>query len=203
MHSDKARAMTWNLRLKVALGAARGIEYLHRGALPPVIHRDIKTTNILLDYQMNAKVADFGLSRLAQQAVSGTHLDLISTNVKGTMGYLDPNYYTKQQLTEKSDVYSFGVILLELVTGKVPIWMEPRPPKPTQGVDGAADAPAAAAAAAGADGGDGAAGADGAGASDSAAASGGGGGGGGGGRTAGSSMTWTATMMRMMMGTGS
>ncbi|CAI5462509.1 unnamed protein product [Closterium sp. Yama58-4] len=116
--ADKAREMTWNLRLRVALGAARGIEYLHRGALPPVIHRDIKTTNILLDYQMNAKVADFGLSRLAQQAVSGTHLDLISTNVKGTMGYLDPNYYTKQQLTEKSDVYSFGVILLELISGK-------------------------------------------------------------------------------------
>ncbi|CAI7852771.1 unnamed protein product, partial [Closterium sp. NIES-54] len=140
--ADKAREMTWNLRLRVALGAARGIEYLHRGALPPVIHRDIKTTNILLDYQMNAKVADFGLSRLAQQAVSGTHLDLISTNVKGTMGYLDPNYYTKQQLTEKSDVYSFGVILLELISGKVPIWMEPRAPPAT--ATAAADAAGAA-----------------------------------------------------------
>ncbi|CAI5485986.1 unnamed protein product, partial [Closterium sp. Naga37s-1] len=175
--ADKAREMTWNLRLRVALGAARGIEYLHRGALPPVIHRDIKTTNILLDYQMNAKVADFGLSRLAQQAVSGTHLDLISTNVKGTMGYLDPNYYTKQQLTEKSDVYSFGVILLELISGKVPIWMEPRAPPVPPAADAAAAA--AAAAAAGGDGGDDASGE--AGPLDGGDAAGGGAGGDGGG----------------------
>eukprot|EP00897_Mesotaenium_endlicherianum_P010736 jgi/Mesen1/9691/ME000069S09100 len=129
----KAGELTWERRLRIALGAARGLEYLHRGASPPVIHRDIKSSNILLDSDLEAKVADFGLSRLSdlqnngasQQATNGnlnrTH---ISTHVKGTPGYLDPNYYAKQQLTEKSDIYSFGVVLLELLTGRLPIWQE-------------------------------------------------------------------------------
>ncbi|TKY71779.1 leucine-rich repeat receptor protein kinase [Spatholobus suberectus] len=109
--------MDWIRRLKVALGAARGLAYLHELANPPIIHRDIKSSNILLDYHLNAKVADFGLSKLLVDRKRG----YVTTQVKGTMGYLDPEYYMTQQLTEKSDVYSFGVLMLELVTARRPI----------------------------------------------------------------------------------
>eukprot|EP00850_Spirogloea_muscicola_P007062 SM000035S13042 [mRNA] locus=s35:24263:31753:+ [translate_table: standard] len=116
---EKAAQLDWPARLKISVGAARGLEYLHRGASPSVIHRDIKTSNIILDVDHEAKVTDFGLSKLGRNAAMQTH---ISTNVKGTLGYLDPNYYAKQHLTEKSDVYSFGVVMLELLTGRMPIW---------------------------------------------------------------------------------
>ncbi|KAI9121130.1 hypothetical protein K1719_008163 [Acacia pycnantha] len=109
--------MDWMRRLKVALGAARGLAYLHELADPPIIHRDIKSSNILLDERLNAKVADFGLSKLLVDTERGH----VTTQVKGTMGYLDPEYYMTQQLTEKSDVYSFGVLMLELVTARRPI----------------------------------------------------------------------------------
>ncbi|KAK7306601.1 hypothetical protein VNO77_44550 [Canavalia gladiata] len=109
--------MDWVRRLKVALGAARGLAYLHELANPPIIHRDIKSSNILLDNHLNAKVADFGLSKLLVDSERGH----VTTQVKGTMGYLDPEYYMTQQLTEKSDVYSFGVLMLELVTARRPI----------------------------------------------------------------------------------
>ncbi|KAB5574529.1 hypothetical protein DKX38_001723 [Salix brachista] len=112
--------LDWVRRLKVALGAARGLAYLHELANPPIIHRDIKTSNILLDERLNAKVADFGLSKLMGDSEAG-HLTHVTTQVKGTMGYLDPEYYMTQQLTEKSDVYSFGVVMLELLTGRRPI----------------------------------------------------------------------------------
>ncbi|CAI5463543.1 unnamed protein product [Closterium sp. Yama58-4] len=108
--------LRWLQRLSIAVGAAKGIEYLHVALRPSIIHRDIKTTNILLDDSLCAKVADFGLSRLGPQ--DNTH---VSTNVKGTAGYLDPEYYTVQQLTDRSDVFSFGVVLLELVSGRQPI----------------------------------------------------------------------------------
>ncbi|XP_051146889.1 leucine-rich repeat receptor protein kinase HPCA1-like isoform X2 [Andrographis paniculata] len=109
--------LTWNKRLGIALDAARGLSYLHELADPPIIHRDIKSNNILLDNNLNAKVADFGLSKLLGDTGKG----YVTTQVKGTLGYLDPEYYMTQQLTEKSDVYSFGVVLLELVTARAPI----------------------------------------------------------------------------------
>ncbi|TVU31792.1 hypothetical protein EJB05_23493 [Eragrostis curvula] len=109
------KVTSWLKRLEIAEDAAKGIEYLHTGCSPTIIHRDLKSSNILLDKNMRAKVADFGLSK---PAVDGSH---VSSIVRGTVGYLDPEYYISQQLTEKSDIYSFGVILLELISGHEPI----------------------------------------------------------------------------------
>nr|XP_043631888.1 probable LRR receptor-like serine/threonine-protein kinase At1g67720 [Erigeron canadensis] len=109
----KEQRMKWIKRLEIAEESAKGIEYLHTGCVPSIIHRDLKTSNILLDNNMKAKVSDFGLSKLA---VDGT--SHVSSIVRGTVGYLDPEYYISNHLTEKSDVYSFGVILLELISGK-------------------------------------------------------------------------------------
>ncbi|CDP06699.1 unnamed protein product [Coffea canephora] len=107
------RRISWIKRLEIAEDAAKGIEYLHTGCTPSIIHRDVKTSNILLDKDMRAKVSDFGLSKLAVDGASH-----VSSIVRGTVGYLDPEYYISQQLTDKSDVYSFGVILLELISGQ-------------------------------------------------------------------------------------
>lgn len=106
--------MSWEERLQISLDAAQGLEYLHYGCKPPIVHRDVKPTNILLNEKLQAKIADFGLSR--SFPVEGS--SQISTVVAGTIGYLDPEYYTTRQMNEKSDVYSFGVVLLEVVTGK-------------------------------------------------------------------------------------
>ncbi|XP_075643199.1 serine/threonine-protein kinase-like protein CCR4 [Castanea sativa] len=105
--------MSWVARIKVALDIARGIEYLHEYAVPPIIHRDIKSSNILLDATWTAKVTDFGLSLMAPMDEE-SHISLLAA---GTVGYMDPEYYRRQQLTTKSDVYSFGVVLLEMLAG--------------------------------------------------------------------------------------
>ena len=107
------RKLSWPIRQKIALGTARGLAYLHYGAQPGIIHRDIKASNILLDEMFEAKVADFGLAKFTPEGM--THL---STRVAGTMGYVAPEYALYGQLTERSDVYSFGVVLLELLSGR-------------------------------------------------------------------------------------
>ncbi|CAM6061780.1 unnamed protein product, partial [Sphagnum tenellum] len=113
-HSNSGAISSWHLRVKIALEAARGIEYLHTYAVPAVIHRDIKSSNILLDASWTACVSDFGLSLLGPEE----EVSHISMAAAGTMGYIDPEYYRLQHLTTKSDVYSFGVVLLELLTGR-------------------------------------------------------------------------------------
>ncbi|XP_027351886.1 probable LRR receptor-like serine/threonine-protein kinase RKF3 [Abrus precatorius] len=107
------KKLSWPIRQKVALGTARGLAYLHYGAQPSIIHRDIKASNILLDEKFEAKVADFGLAKFNPEGM--THM---STRVAGTMGYVAPEYALYGQLTERSDVFSFGVVLLELLSGK-------------------------------------------------------------------------------------
>ncbi|RYQ87544.1 hypothetical protein Ahy_B09g095057 [Arachis hypogaea] len=112
--NNRGRSLNWEDRLRIAVDAAQGLEYLHNGCKPPIIHRDVKCPNILLNENFHAKLADFGLSKCFA-AESDTH---VSTNVAGTPGYLDPEYTTSNRLTEKSDVYSFGVVLLRIITGQ-------------------------------------------------------------------------------------
>ncbi|KAM0869689.1 hypothetical protein ACQ4PT_040509 [Festuca glaucescens] len=113
--------LSWRQRLRISLDSAQGLEYLHKACKPPLIHRDVKTANILLNgSNLEAKIADFGLSK----AFNNDLQSHVSTRVVGTPGYLDPEYYTSFQLSEKSDVYSFGIVLLEVVTGQPPILPE-------------------------------------------------------------------------------
>ncbi|KAH9300457.1 hypothetical protein KI387_012040, partial [Taxus chinensis] len=111
------KPLDWQTRISIALGAARGLLFLHSGGERCIIHRDIKSSNILLDHSMVAKVADFGFSKYAPQDGDSN----VSLEVRGTAGYLDPEYYSSQQLTVKSDVFSFGVVLLEIICGREPL----------------------------------------------------------------------------------
>ncbi|CAN6585219.1 unnamed protein product [Malus baccata var. baccata] len=114
-HWVEERPLNWNARLKIALGSARGIAYLHHDCSPKIVHRDIKSSNILLNENLDPHVSDFGLAKLL--VAEDAH---ITTVVAGTFGYLAPEYLQSGRATQKTDVYSFGVLLLELVTGKRP-----------------------------------------------------------------------------------
>uniref|UniRef100_M4D6R1 non-specific serine/threonine protein kinase n=1 Tax=Brassica campestris TaxID=3711 RepID=M4D6R1_BRACM len=114
LSGKKSYILSWEERLQISLDAAQGLEYLHSGCKPPIVQRDVKPANILINEKLQAKIADFGLSRSV--ALDGTNQS--TTAVAGTIGYLDPEYQSMQQLSEKSDVYSFGVVLLEVVTGQ-------------------------------------------------------------------------------------
>ncbi|KAK0571544.1 hypothetical protein LWI29_017810 [Acer saccharum] len=116
LHGKDRPTMDWPTRLKIALGSAKGLAYLHEDCHPKIIHRDIKAANILLDFKFEAKVADFGLAKISSDV--NTH---VSTRVMGTFGYLAPEYAASGKLTDKSDVFSFGVMLLELITGRRPV----------------------------------------------------------------------------------
>ncbi|CAI9113912.1 OLC1v1014617C2 [Oldenlandia corymbosa var. corymbosa] len=112
---SRGSSLTWHLRMKIALDVARGLEYLHERCNPPVIHRDLKSSNILLDSKYNAKLSDFGL------AITGGNLNKKNVKLSGTLGYVAPEYLLDGKLTEKSDVYAFGVVLLELIIGRKPV----------------------------------------------------------------------------------
>ncbi|KAL5568750.1 hypothetical protein UlMin_025325 [Ulmus minor] len=113
LHGKGRPTMDWPTRLRIALGSAKGLAYLHEDCHPKIIHRDIKAANILLDFKCEAKVVDFGLAKFTND--TNTH---VSTRVMGTFGYLAPEYAASGKLTDKSDVFSYGVMLLELITGR-------------------------------------------------------------------------------------
>ncbi|KAG8066822.1 hypothetical protein GUJ93_ZPchr0004g38853 [Zizania palustris] len=116
LHSSGRKALSWQSRLQIAMDVANALEYLHFFCNPPLCHRDIKSSNILLDENFVAKVADFGLAHASR--TGAISFEAVNTDIRGTPGYMDPEYVTTQGLTEKSDIYSYGVLLLELVTGR-------------------------------------------------------------------------------------
>ncbi|RLN17257.1 putative serine/threonine-protein kinase [Panicum miliaceum] len=118
LHHDDSdiSPLTWDIRMRILLGTAKGLAYLHEGLEPKIVHRDIKSSNILLDRQWNAKVSDFGLAKLLCSERS-----FVTTRVMGTFGYVAPEYAKTGMLNERSDVYSFGVLVMEVITGRTPV----------------------------------------------------------------------------------
>ncbi|KAL5577032.1 hypothetical protein UlMin_018731, partial [Ulmus minor] len=110
---ERSLKLDWAVRVKICVGIAKGLAFLHEGSALKIVHRDIKATNVLLDRDLNAKISDFGLAKLHEE--DHTH---ISTRIAGTIGYMAPEYALWGFLTEKADVYSFGVVALEIVSGK-------------------------------------------------------------------------------------
>nr|CAB3465128.1 unnamed protein product [Digitaria exilis] len=108
--------LTWDIRMNIVLGMAKGITYLHEGLEPKVVHRDIKSSNILLDKRWNPKVSDFGLAKLL-----GSDSNYVTTRVMGTFGYVAPEYASTGMLNERSDVYSFGILIMEIISGRSPV----------------------------------------------------------------------------------
>ncbi|XP_021729647.1 probable serine/threonine-protein kinase At1g01540 [Chenopodium quinoa] len=121
--------LTWEARMNVLIGTAKGLTYLHEGLEPKVVHRDIKSSNILLDKQWNPKVSDFGLAKLL-----GSERNYVTTRVMGTFGYVAPEYASTGMLNERSDVYSFGILLMEIISGRNPVDYS-RPPGEVNLVD--------------------------------------------------------------------
>ncbi|KAL4281501.1 hypothetical protein GQ457_03G039550 [Hibiscus cannabinus] len=118
LHGDvgPCSPLTWDIRMNIVLGTAKGLTYLHEGLEPKVVHRDIKSSNILLDKQWNPKVSDFGLAKLL-----GSERSYVTTRVMGTFGYVAPEYASTGMLNERSDVYSFGILLMEIISGRNPV----------------------------------------------------------------------------------
>ncbi|KAJ3674075.1 hypothetical protein LUZ60_006067 [Juncus effusus] len=118
LHGEMGRKnpLTWDSRMKIAIGTAKGIAHLHEGLEPKVVHRDIKSSNILLDKELNPKVSDFGMAKLL-----GSGSTFVTTRVMGTFGYVAPDYASTGLLSEGSDIYSFGVLLMEIITGRSPV----------------------------------------------------------------------------------
>ncbi|KAH9673990.1 putative protein kinase [Citrus sinensis] len=115
--AEPGPVLTWNQRVKVAYGAAKGLEFLHEKVQPPIVHRDVRSSNVLLFDDFKSKIADFNLTNQSSDTAARLH----STRVLGTFGYHAPEYAMTGQITQKSDVYSFGVVLLELLTGRKPV----------------------------------------------------------------------------------
>ncbi|KAH6763927.1 HAESA-like 1 [Perilla frutescens var. frutescens] len=118
LHSKKSGLLDWPIRYKIAIDAAEGLSYLHHDCVPPIVHRDVKSNNILLDAEYGARVADFGLAKVVDAIGKGTKSMSV---IAGSCGYIAPEYAYTLRVNEKSDIYSFGVVILELVTGKLPI----------------------------------------------------------------------------------
>ncbi|KAJ7966601.1 Protein kinase family protein [Quillaja saponaria] len=118
LHGDvgPCSPLTWEIRMNIILGTAKGLTYLHEGLEPKVVHRDIKSSNILLDKQWNPKVSDFGLAKLL-----GSERTYVTTRVMGTFGYVAPEYASTGMLNERSDIYSFGILIMEIISGRNPV----------------------------------------------------------------------------------
>ncbi|KAL9245800.1 hypothetical protein vseg_019408 [Gypsophila vaccaria] len=131
LHGDvgPTSPLTWEIRMNIILGTAKGLTYLHEGLEPKVVHRDIKSSNILLDKQWNPKVSDFGLAKLL-----GSESSYVTTRVMGTFGYVAPEYASTGMLNERNDVYSFGILIMEIISGRNPVDYS-RPPGEVNLVD--------------------------------------------------------------------